>query len=84
MRKSTALVSSRDHNLSLNSATYTKVATLSLMKKFCGDKNYTISSVYDDAIYEYLANHRDEILKIEEEYHDKGGCANINLEEIGL
>lgn len=84
MRKSTALVTSRDHNLSLNSATYKKAAVLSTMKKFCGDKKYSISSVYDDAVYEYFANHRDEILKIEEEYHDKGGCANINLEEIGL
>lgn len=45
-------------------------------KWFFGNKT-TASSIIEKALVEYFENHKDEIGKMMDEYHEKGGCFRL-------
>lgn len=57
---------------------YRKIHVINMVKKyFLSDKDYTISSMVEDAIKEYFVNHNNDIQKMMDEYHEKGGCGDL-------
>lgn len=57
---------------------YHRIVVISMIRKmFFGEKDATISSIVNQALEEYLANHDKEIKDLMDRYHDEGGCANL-------
>lgn len=64
--------------VSLSKETYHKVHVLHVIRNyFFGEKNFTISSMVEDAIIEYFSNHKDEIDAIIKKYREEGGCMHL-------
>lgn len=64
--------------LSISKELYRKIHTIHMIKKyFFENKEYTISSMIEDAVNEYLDKHNGEIQMMMDEYHKNGGCAEI-------
>ena len=69
-------------SLYLSAELHSKANVLSMtMKNLHHDKSYTISRLYDTALYEYFQNHKDEIIKMLDEYHGEG-CGQKFMEDL--
>lgn len=47
------------------------------VKKRFFDKKITESAIIKQAIEEYIENHKDEIEKMMDKYHEQGGCMEL-------
>ena len=57
---------------------YRKVHTVNMIKKyFFDEKEFSISAMVEEALNEYFDKRKDEIQKIMDEYHEKGGCGDL-------
>lgn len=65
-------------SLMIEQPLHTKLSQYSAIRKmFFGEKDMSMSNIVNAALKEYFDNHSEEINKIMEEYHAKGGCANL-------
>lgn len=65
------------HSVYLEKEINHKFLVIYTVKKKFFDKNTTESGIIKQAIIEYFENHKDEINKMMEEYHEKGGCMEL-------
>lgn len=62
----------------LDRNTYRTLCKIIMIKKnFFDDHSASMSNIVNDALNEYLINHDGEIKKLIDEYHKKGGCAEL-------
>lgn len=60
---------------------YHKLNIIATVKRFYFDKTASMSKIANTAIQEYFDNHADEIQKMMDEYHDKGGLFYLEDDE---
>ena len=55
-----------------------KLKTIHMVDRiFFDHKETTLSGIVEKALTEYFENHKEEINKMMDDYHEQGGCANL-------
>lgn len=65
---------------SLDMWIYHNLCELSMIKKYLHeDSDGTQSAIVNKALYEYFVNHKEELLKLVDAYHQQGGCGDLDI-----